>query len=252
MKAHTLASFVALVAILILPDLPRTTPWLTEEERQLAVWRLEEDIGEDDWTGSDAQTFGRGLKLALADIKTWILTLLMLACGSAATFTNFFPTVAQSLPGPDHGHVSSTIALLLTTPPYMLAVVALLLTAWHADRTGGRYFHLTVPLYFAIVAFVLAAATESFVPRYIAMLLMVPSSYAGWGVSLSWISSTLPRPPAKRAAALALINAVSNSSNIWSSYLYSDGPRFVTAFVVNGVAAAVAILAATVQETGSW
>ena len=69
--------FIAFIAIFILPNLPRTTLWLTEEERELAVWRLDEDIGEDDWTGSQAQTFGHGFKLAMADVKTWILVCLL-------------------------------------------------------------------------------------------------------------------------------------------------------------------------------
>jgi MFS family permease len=64
---------VAFIAVFTLPNFPRTTAWLTEEERQLAVWRLDEDIGEDDWTSSEAQTFGHGLKLAVSDIKMWIL-----------------------------------------------------------------------------------------------------------------------------------------------------------------------------------
>ena len=63
---------IAFGAIFVLPDLPRTTTWLTDEERQLAIWRLDEDIGEDDWLGSQAQTFWHGFKLAMADVKTWI------------------------------------------------------------------------------------------------------------------------------------------------------------------------------------
>ena len=64
---------IAFAAYFILPNFPRTTTWLTEEERQLAVWRLEEDIGEDDWTSSHDQTFFHGLKLAFLDIKMYIL-----------------------------------------------------------------------------------------------------------------------------------------------------------------------------------
>ena len=64
---------IAFAAYFILPNFPRTTKWLTEEERQLAIWRLEEDIGEDDWTGSQDQTFLHGLKLAFTDIKMYIL-----------------------------------------------------------------------------------------------------------------------------------------------------------------------------------
>lgn len=63
---------VAFFAYFILPDFPRTTSWLTEEERQLAVWRLEEDIGEDDWIDSEHQSFWHGAKLAFTDSKTYV------------------------------------------------------------------------------------------------------------------------------------------------------------------------------------
>ena len=65
--------FIAFIAVFALPDFPRTTTWLTESERQLAVWRLDEDIGEDDWVDSKQQTFLHGFKLAVQDIKMWIL-----------------------------------------------------------------------------------------------------------------------------------------------------------------------------------
>ena len=65
--------------------------WLSEEERQLAVFRLQEDIGEDDWTSAEEQTFFHGFKLALMDIKTWIFTVLLLSIVSSASVTNFFP-----------------------------------------------------------------------------------------------------------------------------------------------------------------
>ena len=65
--------FIAFGAFFVLPNFPRTTSWLTEEERQLAAWRLEEDIGEDDWVNSEEQTFWHGAKLAFEDIKTYVL-----------------------------------------------------------------------------------------------------------------------------------------------------------------------------------
>jgi hypothetical protein len=64
---------VAVIAIFVLPNFPRTTTWLTEEEKALAAWRLEEDIGEDDWVDSEQQSFLHGAKLAFTDIKTYIL-----------------------------------------------------------------------------------------------------------------------------------------------------------------------------------
>ena len=64
---------VAFIAFWVLPNFPRTTSWLSEEERALAVWRLEEDIGEDDWIDSEHQTFWQGAKAAFSDVKTYVL-----------------------------------------------------------------------------------------------------------------------------------------------------------------------------------
>jgi hypothetical protein len=51
-------------AYFVLPDLPRTTRWLNEQEKELAAWRLEVDIGEDDWLDSKHQSMLHGAKLA--------------------------------------------------------------------------------------------------------------------------------------------------------------------------------------------
>jgi MFS family permease len=148
--------------------------------------------------------------------------LLILCIVSSASVTNFFPTVVETL---NYGKIKT---LCLTAPPYCLAVICAFANAWHSDRTGERYFHITLPLYISVAAFILAAATTSVAPRYVAMMLMVPSFYSGYVVSLGWISATLPRPASKRAAALAAINCVSNASSIYASYMYpdKDAPRF--------------------------
>ncbi|KAJ9297181.1 hypothetical protein DTO271G3_4474 [Paecilomyces variotii] len=233
---------VAFLAMFILPNFPRTTGWLTEQEKELAAWRLEEDIGEDDWVDSEEQSFLHGVKLAAMDIKTWILMVLVFCMVSSASVTNFFPTVVATL---KYGTIES---LLLTAPPYVLAVITAFINAWHADRTGERYWHITLPLYVAVAAFIIAACTTAVGPRYLAMMLMVPGVYTGFVVALAWISNTLPRPASKRAAALAAINAVSNASSIYASYMYpsSAGPGYVVAMSVNCATAFIAILSATV------
>ena len=161
---------------------------------------------------------------------------------AAGTVTNLFPTVVATL-----GY-SDVDSLLLTVPPYILAVITSYCNAWHADKTGERYLHITLPLYFAIIAYIIAATTTTIGPRYFAMILMPAGVYSGYVVALGWISNTLPRPPAKvtcpiltsaktiltkinqRAAALAAVNAFSNSSQIFASYMYpeSAGPRYST------------------------
>lgn len=93
--------------------------------------------------------------------------LLLFCICSSGSVTNFFPTVVNTL-----GY-SRVPSLLLTAPPYVLAVIVTYLNATHADKTGERYWHVTIPMCVAIVAYIIAATTSHIVPRYISMMLMV-------------------------------------------------------------------------------
>ncbi|KAG5928369.1 hypothetical protein E4U42_000762 [Claviceps africana] len=234
--------FMAIVAFHVLPNFPRTTKWLNEEEMALATWRLEEDVGQDDWIGSKEQTLWRGFKLALEDVKTWVLLVLLFGNISAVSVTNFFPTVVATI-----GY-ANVITLLLTAPPYVLGLITTFMTAWHADKTNERFFHVAIPLWLAIITFIASASTSNTAVQYVAIVLMIPGLYSGYTTALAWISNTLPRPPAKRAAALAFINAVANCTSIYTSYLYpkSAGPRYTNAWIHNCIVSALAILAAFV------
>ncbi|TGJ87002.1 hypothetical protein E0Z10_g1753 [Xylaria hypoxylon] len=232
---------VAFIAIPILPNFPRTTKWLTEEEKALAIWRLEEDVGEDDLAGEE-QSVLHGAKMAFTDMKTYILLLLLVGIVSSGGVSNFLPAVVKTL-GYD-----SVKTLLLTSPPYVLAVITSALNAWHADRTGERFWHITLSLCFALIGFIIAATTTAIGPRYFAIMIMIPGVYSAFVVALAWISNTMPRPPAKRAAALSFINATSNATSIYVSYLYQDwmAPRYVIAFGVNSGTTLLAIASALI------
>jgi hypothetical protein len=197
-----------------MPNFPRTTSWLTEEEKAMAVWRIEDDVGGDDWVAASDQTIFHGLGLAVKDPKTWVLLATIYGFTSSGTVTNFFPTVVKTL---GYNNIQT---LLLTTPPFILGTIIILTNAWHADRTGERWLHVSIGPCIACIAYIVAMAADGTGPRYFAMMLMFGATYSGYVVGLGWISNVLPRPPAKRAAALALINALSNACQIYSSYLY--------------------------------
>ncbi|KAK6892498.1 MFS-type transporter efuF [Candida tropicalis] len=221
---------VAPLAYFILPDNPDNTKFLTQEEKDIVMWKLKKDLGNVNDSDKEAkESEWQGFLHAIKDIKVWLLvathSLLVAACG----ITNFFPSVVQTL------NFSRTITLCLTAPPYVIAVVATFLWSMHADRTGERFWHITVPLLLSLAAFIIAAASLNLGARYFSMCLMIPSLYCAFVVILTWISNCCPRPPAKRAAAIALVNCLSNSTSIWNAYLYpsSDAPRYLIAFCCN-------------------
>ncbi|KAI5963900.1 hypothetical protein KGF57_001176 [Candida theae] len=226
-------------AYFVLPDTPHNTKFLSQQEKDIIQWKLKRDLGNVDDTDVEAKVSDwEGLKLAVMDIKMWMLcgmhSFLVAACG----VTNFFPTIVGTL------NFNHTITLCLTAPPYIVAVVVTYFWARHADKTGERTFHIIIPMVFALVAFIIAVATLNTGARYFSMILMIPSLYSAFVVILTWISNSCPRPPAKRAVAIALVNCLSNSTSIWNSYLYpsSDGPRYVKAMSCNIAFIVLAIL----------
>ncbi|OLN96186.1 putative transporter C1683.12-like protein 6 [Colletotrichum chlorophyti] len=234
---------IAVFAFFILPDFPANTKWLTDQERQLAMWRLEVDAAErEDWTGSSSQPLFLGFKLAVTDPINWILAVLVYGAAASISINSFFPTVVGSL-GKDR-----TTTLLLTSPPYVLACIVCATVSWNADRTGERYWHTVAPLSCSLVGFIVSCAATGIGPRYFGAMIMLPGIYTGFNMSIVWTANTIYRPAAKRVAALALNNALSMLPSVYGSYLYPNdaGPRFVLAFTVNAAMALVAILTATV------
>ncbi|KAI5966832.1 uncharacterized protein KGF55_000241 [Candida pseudojiufengensis] len=233
-----LTVLIAPLAYWILPDTPSNTKFLNQQEKDIIQWKLRRDLGNVDDSDKEAQvTDWEGFLLAVKDIKMWclagMLSFLVAACG----VTNFFPTIVGTL-GFTH-----TITLVLTAPPYLVACIVCYLFARHADKTGERSLHIICPMILAMIAFIIAVSTLNTGARYFSMILMIPSLYCSFIVILTAISNSCPRPPAKRAVAIALVNSLSNTTSIWNSFLYGsqDGPRFVKAMICNIVFLCLAI-----------
>lgn len=48
--------------------------------------------------------------------------------------------------------------------------------------------------------------------------------YSSFNATPTWVSSTIPRPKAKRAA-LSMVNAIANCTHLFTSYLYPDSNK---------------------------
>ncbi|KAK0385379.1 hypothetical protein NLU13_7855 [Sarocladium strictum] len=200
-----------IVGAFILPGYPDTTAWLSAREIHIAERRLALDVGiVEEREDSSALS---GLRMAVTDPKVWLLGLTYHCTIMGLSFVFFFPSITQAL-GYD-----TTLTLLLTAPPWIWACIVALPNAWHADKTGERFFHYFGPALTCIVAYIISMTTRSTAPRYFAMFLMTTGFASGF-VMLAWISNTIPRPAAKKAAAIAMVNAMGNIGSIPGSYIW--------------------------------
>lgn len=204
---------IAISAAFILPDLPHNSRGFTEEERAVAVLRMTEDVGEADQDSAEQSVFA-GLFMAVKDTKIYVMMFTFMAYVIGLSFNAFFPTLTNTL------GFSRITTLLMSAPPWAFACIVSIINAWHADRQQERFWHIVGPIIGGLVGFIISMSTLNTAARYVALFLQA-SSYAGFIVFYSWISSSFPRPPAKRAVAIAMINAFSQFGNIAGSYVWN-------------------------------
>lgn len=218
--------FFASLALFILPDFPHTTSFLDQDEKALATGRLSHVSGSQD---TERGSLFSGVKMAVMDVKVWALCFIIITKTSAGAVTSFIPTLVATL---GYNKVNS---LLLVAPPYVFATMISLAVSYSSDKAGERAYHIAVPIAFGMTGYIIAASTLNFGARYFSLFLMLGGVYGSYNAALAWISSTLPRPIEKRAAAIALVNTIGNFAQIYSPYMYpqAQGPRYLAAMIAN-------------------
>ncbi|QRD88807.1 putative pantothenate transporter [Aspergillus flavus] len=197
---------IAVLSIFTLPDDPLVTRWLTEEERTLAHERIVADT-----VGARHQTSTfSGLKEAARDPKIWLFAFMQHMHLAANGFKNFFPTAVETL------GFSTTITLVLTCPPYLIAGLISVVWSWSSGRFNERTWHITVAKAIAIFGFILGCATLNTGARYFAMVVFAIGTYAVNSIVLGWVSSTCGQTKEKKASSLAIVNTIANASFVWT------------------------------------
>lgn len=102
---------IAMIAVFFLPNYPATTPWLSEEEKHFAAWRLLADINEEDKRHEMSTT--DGLKLALKDYRLYLFVFFQHISLLSQTFQYFFPAIVGTL---GYGSIET---LWLTAPVWV-------------------------------------------------------------------------------------------------------------------------------------
>ncbi|KAJ5256928.1 hypothetical protein N7478_013032 [Penicillium angulare] len=213
---------VGVICACIMPEFPHNSRILSQLERDVAVWRIESESGAAE--GSEKEGTMKGFFKALSDWKLILLILCNMLSQAQGSIANYFPTLVDSL------NFSSTISLLLTAPPYILAGAVYYCLMFYSDRKNVVYPLIMVCISISIVMYIIPMVTLNVGARYFAMMILPFASVGPQLLLYKTLNLHLARPVSKRAAASALVNAIGGTSNIWASYLYYQEPHFYAAF----------------------
>ncbi|WP_018546500.1 MFS transporter [Streptomyces sp. LaPpAH-108] len=200
------ALVVGVVTLFYLDNGVRDAKWLSDEEKAVVERALAEDAAHRSVHGKVWDGF--------RDPKVWLMSLIYFCfvMGQYA-LTFWMPTFVEST------GIKGNFAIgVLSSVPFLAALVAMNLFGRSADRRRERRWHLVVPSLMGAVGFTLAASWSGSTA-----LSLIALSFAAAGVltcaPLFWSLPTAFLGGTAAAAGLALINSVGNLAGFASPYM---------------------------------
>jgi MFS transporter, ACS family, tartrate transporter len=193
------AVLMGFVILLVLPNRPQQTRWLSDTERAWLVTRLAEDAAK-----SETRVHHR-LVDAVTDRRVWLLILIYFLLNvSGYGYEMWGPSIIKGLSGS-----GNTVVGWLNAIPYLVSVVVMLMVGWHSDRSGERRWHVAVASVVSAAGFALAACFNKNPCLAVAALtlaLVGIKCVIGpfWALSTAFLSGTAA------AGGIALINSTGN------------------------------------------
>jgi MFS family permease len=195
---------LGLVVIMMLDDRISEARWLTEEERAL----LAHNIAKDEAYKED-ESFLR----IISSGKVWLCAAIYFSYVMGVYGVSFFlPTIIKSM-----GHTDVVEIGLISSIPYSVSVVVMLLVARSADRTGERRWHVAIPGMLGAVGLALSVILAKDGTLAIAALTLGLSGIMTT-LPLFWSLPTAFLAGTGAAAGIALINSLGNLAGFVSPY----------------------------------
>jgi len=189
-----------------LPDRPADVEWLSPTEKQVVLADLAEDAG--------TTTQPMSVKQFLSDRRLWLLTAIYfcVVMGQYA-MTFWLPTIVKNA-----GVTTPLFNGILTSLPFLAAMVAMLFFSFSADRTHERRWHLVIPMVIGAIALTLASffphdLTISIALLSIATAGMLTSTVMFWSLPPAFLGGIWA------AAGIGAINSVGNIAGFVSPYV---------------------------------
>jgi D-galactonate transporter len=225
---------VGLMVLGYLKDGVHQASWLDDEEKALITRELEED-NQQKVTHASPAAFIR-------DRRLWLLAAIYfcVVMGQYA-ITFWLPTLVRNAGVSDPLNIG-----LLTSLPYMCAIVAMLLAGRSGDKHRERRWHLIVPMLLGALGLTLAAALGGNVVLSILSLCLAASGILS-ASSMFWMLPTTLLGGVSAAAGIAAVNSFANLAGFCSPYLIGwittvTGSSAIGMYLITGVLAGGALL----------
>ncbi|KAH8107550.1 MFS general substrate transporter [Phellopilus nigrolimitatus] len=219
------AVMMSLVAVFFLPDRPEMTSFLNENERSIAVSRMNRAT-----SGDTGLTIKKPhIMMALRDWRIYFGGLVYFGANCAlASISAFLPTIITTF-----GYTNSR-AQLLTVPPYAVSAVVLVLTSYASDRTQSRGLYMAGANVVGAVGYVLLLTVIDTRVRYFATFCITSGTYTTIGLAMAWYSHNLGSET-KRATGIPMLMAIGQCGSVLGSHLYpsTEGPQYIKGFAVS-------------------
>ena len=192
------------VVMYFLDDRIADAKWLSADQKRL----LQRNIEKESTQGGDHSALG-----AFRNAKVWVL------CAAYFGFIMGLYGIGFWLPSliKASGISSPTTIGWLVAIPYSAAVVCMILTSRHSDRTGERRWHIAVPALVGAAALVVSTFVPQ-TPLWAIVTLTIATMGILTGLAQFWVLPPAFLGGAAAAAGIALINSVGNLAGFVSPF----------------------------------
>ncbi|OQU96407.1 hypothetical protein CLAIMM_02492 [Cladophialophora immunda] len=202
----------ALLLLFFLPDYPSRAKWLTQEEKRLCDWRLQQQ--------------GAGYTKAHATRKE-----IMETCFSPRMLLHYIIYVFNTIPLASFTFYTATIvtglgyksleAQLLTIPPWVVGYLCALLYSFLADRFNARGYYICFGSILGGLGWLISGClpAHSYTARYGCLVLASAGAFPCVAPLSAWITGNVPSVTTM-AIATALNNSASGISQIIAQWIW--------------------------------
>ncbi|WP_312757730.1 MFS transporter [Pantoea brenneri] len=236
---------MGVVVLLVLKDRVEQADWLDDEEKR----RVRADLDEDNQQKACHST----VKAFIADKRLWLLALIYfcVVMGQYA-LTFWLPTLVRNSGVSQPLHIG-----LLTSLPYLCAIIFMLLAGRSGDRHRERRWHLVIPMLVGLIGLSLATLMSHSVSLSLLSLCIAAAGILS-ASSLFWMLPTNLLGGVSAAAGIAAVNCIANLAGFFSPWLIgaittatgspATGMYFIAAVLLGGALCVLRIRAADVNR----